>query len=165
MTLTLTTNVPPLAPGDVTARLSLKAAGMAQLCQAWACQIRSLGLHQLYQGIVKHMVSWVTETCGSEEVDARCRHFLPNHNLQHFNKGISSLSCVTGSDVTARLCLKATGMAWLFQAWACQIRSLGLRASSVTCSPRCHNSGKQGQQLSDSSRRLGVMNLKDSRNL
>jgi Plavaka transposase len=55
-------------------------------------------LHQLYQGIVKHMVGWVTETCGSEEVDARCRRFPPNHNLRHFNKGISSLSRVTGQE-------------------------------------------------------------------
>ena len=55
-------------------------------------------LHQLYQGIVKHVVGWVTDTCGSQEVDARCRHFPPNHNLRHFNKGITSLSRVTGQE-------------------------------------------------------------------
>ena len=32
-------------------------------------------LHQLYQGIVKHVVGWVTDTCGSQEVDPRCRRF------------------------------------------------------------------------------------------
>ena len=55
-------------------------------------------LHQLYQGIVKHVVGWVTDTCGSQEVDARCRRFPPNHNLRHFNKGITSLSRVTGQE-------------------------------------------------------------------
>src|ERR1700679_1652002 len=44
------------------------------------------------------MIGWVIETCGSEEVDARCRRFPPNHNLRHFNKGISSLSRVTGQE-------------------------------------------------------------------
>ena len=55
-------------------------------------------LHQLYQGIVRHLVGWVIETCGSEEVDARCHRFPPNHNLRYFNKGISSLYCVTGQE-------------------------------------------------------------------
>jgi hypothetical protein len=55
-------------------------------------------LHQLYQGIFKHIVGWVIKTCGSEEVDARCCCFPPNHNLCYFNKGISSLSCITGQE-------------------------------------------------------------------
>ena len=55
-------------------------------------------LHQLYQGIVKYVVGWVTDTCGSQEVDACCCRFPPNHNLRHFNKGITSLSRVTGQE-------------------------------------------------------------------
>ena len=30
-------------------------------------------LHQLYQGVVKHVVSWISETFSSAEIDARCR--------------------------------------------------------------------------------------------
>ena len=55
-------------------------------------------LHQLYQGIVKHVISWVTRACGSAEIDARCCHMPPNHNVCHFTKGISSLSRVTGKE-------------------------------------------------------------------
>ncbi|KAF9053413.1 hypothetical protein BJ165DRAFT_1320201, partial [Panaeolus papilionaceus] len=29
-------------------------------------------LHQLYQGIVKHVIKWVTDACGAAEIDARC---------------------------------------------------------------------------------------------
>ena len=43
-----------------------------------------LNTNQLYQGIVKHMVGWVTETCGSEEVDARCRRFPPKSQPTSF---------------------------------------------------------------------------------
>ncbi|KAF8811590.1 hypothetical protein BYT27DRAFT_7231651 [Phlegmacium glaucopus] len=41
-------------------------------------------LHQLYQGIIKHLISWVTKALGPLEVDARCR--------------ITSLSRVTGQE-------------------------------------------------------------------
>ncbi|KAJ7928183.1 hypothetical protein B0H13DRAFT_1573399, partial [Mycena leptocephala] len=30
-------------------------------------------LHQLYQGIVKHLIAWLKECCGEAEIDARCR--------------------------------------------------------------------------------------------
>ncbi|KAJ7021153.1 hypothetical protein C8F04DRAFT_1195762 [Mycena alexandri] len=30
-------------------------------------------LHQLYQGIVKHLIAWLIECCGEAEIDARCR--------------------------------------------------------------------------------------------
>ncbi|KAF8804250.1 hypothetical protein BYT27DRAFT_7301505 [Phlegmacium glaucopus] len=40
-------------------------------------------LHQLYQGIIKHLISWVTKALGPLEVDAR---------------GITSLSRVTGQE-------------------------------------------------------------------
>jgi Plavaka transposase len=55
-------------------------------------------LHQLYQGILKHLVEWVKQSCGVLEVDARCRRLPPNHNIRHFVKGISSLSRVTGQE-------------------------------------------------------------------
>ncbi|KAF8260083.1 hypothetical protein EI94DRAFT_1773776 [Lactarius quietus] len=44
-------------------------------------------LHQLHQGIAKHL-----------EVDARCARLPPNHNTQHFHKGITGLSRLTGRE-------------------------------------------------------------------
>ncbi|EIW63618.1 uncharacterized protein TRAVEDRAFT_114206 [Trametes versicolor FP-101664 SS1] len=55
-------------------------------------------LHQLYQGVIKHLISWVQDAYGAEEVDARCSRLPPNHSLRHFSKGISNLSRVTGKE-------------------------------------------------------------------
>ncbi|KAG2002211.1 hypothetical protein CC2G_004422 [Coprinopsis cinerea AmutBmut pab1-1] len=55
-------------------------------------------LHQLYQGLIKHLVAWLIEIFGPAEIDARCRRFPPNHNIRIFSKGISSLSRVTGQE-------------------------------------------------------------------
>ncbi|KAF7349526.1 hypothetical protein MSAN_01743000 [Mycena sanguinolenta] len=55
-------------------------------------------LHQLYQGMVKHLIAWVKECCGEAEIDARCRRLPPNHNVRIFMKGISDLSRVTGRE-------------------------------------------------------------------
>lgn len=55
-------------------------------------------LHQLYQGVIKHIVSWICEAFGSAEIDARCRRLPPNHNIRIFSKGITSLSRVSGKE-------------------------------------------------------------------
>jgi hypothetical protein len=55
-------------------------------------------LHQMYQGVLKHLIGWVTQALGALEVDARCRRLPPNHNIRHFVKGITSLSRVTGQE-------------------------------------------------------------------
>jgi hypothetical protein len=55
-------------------------------------------LHQLYQGILKHLKLWVIEAYGAAEIDARCRRLPPNHNIRIFMKGISKLSKVTGQE-------------------------------------------------------------------
>ncbi|KAF8056055.1 hypothetical protein FPV67DRAFT_1566591 [Lyophyllum atratum] len=55
-------------------------------------------LHQLYQGIMKHLIRWIIEAYGAPEIDARCRRMPPNHNIRLFIKGISTLSRVTGQE-------------------------------------------------------------------
>ncbi|KAF7364490.1 hypothetical protein MVEN_00317400 [Mycena venus] len=55
-------------------------------------------LHQLYQGIVKHLIAWLKECCGEDEIDARCRRLPPNHNMRLFMSGISNLSRVSGKE-------------------------------------------------------------------
>ncbi|KAI0060629.1 hypothetical protein BV25DRAFT_1789248, partial [Artomyces pyxidatus] len=55
-------------------------------------------LHQLYQGMMKHLIAWVTDAFGAEEIDARCKRMPPNHNLRLFSSGISHLSRVSGQE-------------------------------------------------------------------
>lgn len=55
-------------------------------------------LHQLYQGVVKHLIGWIRRACGDAEIDARCRRLPPNHHIRLFLKGISHLSRVTGTE-------------------------------------------------------------------
>ena len=55
-------------------------------------------LHQLYQGVVKHLIGWICRACGDAEIDARCRRLPPNHHIRLFLKGISHLSRVTGTE-------------------------------------------------------------------
>ncbi|TFY59335.1 hypothetical protein EVJ58_g5848 [Rhodofomes roseus] len=55
-------------------------------------------LHQLYQGVVKHVLSWITSIVGEDEVDARVRRLPPNHSIRIFHKGITGLSRVTGTE-------------------------------------------------------------------
>ncbi len=53
-------------------------------------------LHQLLQGVLKHLIAWLFGTFGPAEIDARCRSLPPNHHISIFPKGISSLSRVSG---------------------------------------------------------------------
>ncbi|TFK59907.1 hypothetical protein BDN72DRAFT_905430 [Pluteus cervinus] len=55
-------------------------------------------LHQLYQGLVKHLVAWLQVIYGDAEIDARCRRLPPNHHVRLFLKGLSPLSRVTGKE-------------------------------------------------------------------
>ncbi|KAK1217939.1 hypothetical protein PQX77_019395 [Marasmius sp. AFHP31] len=55
-------------------------------------------LHQLYQGLIKHLIAWLIVIVGAAEIDARCRCFPPNHNIRLFLRGISGLSRVTGTE-------------------------------------------------------------------
>jgi hypothetical protein len=55
-------------------------------------------LHQLLQGVMKHLIAWVTsvDAFRPSQVNARCRSLPPNHHIATFVKGITTLSRVTG---------------------------------------------------------------------
>lgn len=55
-------------------------------------------LHQLYQGLVKHLVSWATNLIGATELDARFKRLPPTHGVRHFTSGISNLTMVSGNE-------------------------------------------------------------------
>jgi hypothetical protein len=53
-------------------------------------------LHQLHQGVLKHLLSWLVQTYGASEINARIQRLIPNHHIQIFSSGITNLSRVTG---------------------------------------------------------------------
>lgn len=55
-------------------------------------------LHELYQGIIKHLLEWVIDIAGANEVDARFARMTPHHNTRVFVKGVSHLQRVTGRE-------------------------------------------------------------------
>ncbi|KAI0069583.1 hypothetical protein K474DRAFT_1610247 [Panus rudis PR-1116 ss-1] len=55
-------------------------------------------LHQLYQGVFKHLVSWIKSAYPHHEIDARCRRLPRNHNIRAFMKGITGLEKLTGRE-------------------------------------------------------------------
>jgi hypothetical protein len=55
-------------------------------------------LHQLLQGVMKHLIRWLITVFGPQEIDARCRAMPPNHNILLFPKGITTLSRVSGHE-------------------------------------------------------------------
>ncbi|KAF8694532.1 hypothetical protein AX14_002015 [Amanita brunnescens Koide BX004] len=55
-------------------------------------------LHQLLQGILKHLISWLIKAYGSEEINVCFQRLVPNHHIRVFTGGISGLSCVTGKE-------------------------------------------------------------------
>ncbi|KAG2160171.1 uncharacterized protein EDB93DRAFT_1237363 [Suillus bovinus] len=67
------------------------------------CAITPDVLHQLYQGLIKHLLGWLSAACGAVKIDAHCRRLPPNHNIHLFRKGITSLSHISGAE-HAQIC-------------------------------------------------------------
>ncbi|VDC05421.1 unnamed protein product, partial [Peniophora sp. CBMAI 1063] len=55
-------------------------------------------LHQLYQGMVKHLIVWLKHVYGEKAIDDRFKCLPDNQQLRHFHKGISGLSRVSGTE-------------------------------------------------------------------
>jgi hypothetical protein len=55
-------------------------------------------LHQLLQGVLKHLIGWLVSVYGPAEIDARSRAMPLNHKTMQFPKGITSLSRVSGHE-------------------------------------------------------------------
>lgn len=55
-------------------------------------------LHQLYQGVFKHLIGWCQELVTEEELDRRLRTLPRAFGVRHFQNGISALSQITGSE-------------------------------------------------------------------
>ncbi|KAK7012448.1 hypothetical protein R3P38DRAFT_3209740 [Favolaschia claudopus] len=45
-------------------------------------------LHQMYQGVFKHLVGWCQSVLTPDELDARIRALPPAFGIRHFTKGI-----------------------------------------------------------------------------
>jgi hypothetical protein len=66
-------------------------------------------LHQILQGMVKHLVVWLTGIFGAGGINARCRMIPPNHKVTQFTKGITALSRVSGHE-HKKMCLILLGL-------------------------------------------------------
>jgi hypothetical protein len=55
-------------------------------------------LHQLYQGVFKHLVSWCKKALGPAKLDEKIRCLPPAFGLRHFKNGFSALSQISGSE-------------------------------------------------------------------
>ncbi|CAA7267308.1 unnamed protein product [Cyclocybe aegerita] len=55
-------------------------------------------LHQLYQGVFKHLISWCQLILPKGELDRHIRCLPPSFGVRHFKNGISALSQISGSE-------------------------------------------------------------------
>ena len=55
-------------------------------------------LHQLYQGVFRHSVAWITKAFSAAELNARYQRLIPNHHIRVFSQGITHLSRITGKE-------------------------------------------------------------------
>ncbi|KAH7097312.1 hypothetical protein BKA62DRAFT_586406, partial [Auriculariales sp. MPI-PUGE-AT-0066] len=53
-------------------------------------------LHQLVQGVGKHVVDWLLQMAPQRELDARIQRLPLAHGLRHFKNGLSVLSNISG---------------------------------------------------------------------
>jgi hypothetical protein len=66
-------------------------------------------LHQMLQGVMKHLIKWLIKIFGSAAIDSQCKAMLPNHKTTLFTKGIALLSRVSGQE-HKRMCAILLGL-------------------------------------------------------
>ncbi|EJD43075.1 hypothetical protein AURDEDRAFT_34160, partial [Auricularia subglabra TFB-10046 SS5] len=62
------------------------------------CAITSDVLHQLIQGVGKHLVGWLTALAPTQELNARFQRLPLAQGLRSFSDGITKLANVTGTE-------------------------------------------------------------------
>lgn len=55
-------------------------------------------LHQLYQGLIKHLTSWIQRLIGPKELDHRLSRLPPNHPVRIYDQGIKNFSRLSGNE-------------------------------------------------------------------
>ena len=55
-------------------------------------------LHQMLQGMMKHLIHWLVGIFGPSAINVRCKSIPPNHKILVFSKGITILSRVMGQE-------------------------------------------------------------------
>lgn len=60
--------------------------------------ITSDTLHQIWQGVIKYLTTWVTDILGASEFNARVKSLPKNHNARHFKDGVTLLTQVSGRE-------------------------------------------------------------------
>jgi hypothetical protein len=55
-------------------------------------------LHQLYQGVFKHIVDWCQRALGPGKLDQRIRCLPPSYGVRNFKNGLSALSQISGAE-------------------------------------------------------------------
>ncbi|KAK7020726.1 hypothetical protein VNI00_017626 [Paramarasmius palmivorus] len=55
-------------------------------------------LHQLYQGVLRHLINWCQTILHKDELDRRIRCLPESYGVRHFKNGISSLSQISGME-------------------------------------------------------------------
>ncbi|KIY65772.1 hypothetical protein CYLTODRAFT_52648 [Cylindrobasidium torrendii FP15055 ss-10] len=55
-------------------------------------------LHQVYQGVVAHLVDWCQVLATEKELDRRIRRLPPALGLRHFKNGLAGISQLSGSE-------------------------------------------------------------------
>ncbi|KAG8919803.1 hypothetical protein FRC02_001369 [Tulasnella sp. 418] len=55
-------------------------------------------LHQLYQGMIKHLTRWINRIIGPKELDQHLQRMPPNHSRRVYPKGINGFSRLSGNE-------------------------------------------------------------------